>query len=162
MQTSAENGEFAPSSLPSVLSIPFQPGSVKEGGLVTYLRLLALGQQRGSHPFEVRVSANGLTVVFLETSGSAVEIFLEKDDDDVATSLEIVRLDTGRWWPYAGESSVCLDVCSALKELDDDTEISVPDSLFQFTPEGQERVARYCETGGTDWWKQLIGQDVNR
>lgn len=149
-------------ALPLVLAVEFVPGSVKQGGLLTYLRLLALGGQRsGDHPYQVRPSADGLNVIFSGDSGGALAIYLEDGDtppqetpdqpvdSSSQDSLRLIveRLDPARIHPYAGEEDVALSICAGLQDLADDQSIAEESRLFQFTSDERYRMDLYLERG---------------
>ena len=149
-------------ALPLVLAIEFVPGSVKQGGLLTYLRLLALGGQRsGDHPYQVRPSADGLNVIFSGDSSGALAIYLEDGDTNPQETpdqpvdyssqdslrLIVERLDPARIHPYAGEEDIALRICAGLQDLADDQSIAEESRLFKFTSDERYRMDLYLERG---------------
>ena len=122
---------------------------------MTYLRLLALGQQRGDHPYQTMPSADGLTCVFADARpgaepAGAISIQLQRDDDDPELHLGLIveRLDPRRSSPYPGEATVMLHLCSALADLADDPDITREQSLFQLTEDSRRVVGDVVVRGG--------------
>jgi hypothetical protein len=174
LAASSSSSTFTPQALPLVLSIEMKPGSIKAGGLMTYLRLLALGRQKGEHPYQTMPSADGLTCVFADARpgaepAGAISIQLERNDEDVFTGLVCERLDPSRHTAYAGERTIMMDLAVALLDLSNDPSIAVSDSLFQLTAESKETLVDFVQRGGSQasvadqsmfagayaWWQEF-------
>ena len=72
--------DYQVSELPSCFRVEFVPGSVKVGGLRTWLTLSLLGSPRGEFPYSIRPAAGGFTATFQDSFRS-----------EAAGSLEVGR-----------------------------------------------------------------------
>ena len=133
---------FEPQELPPILELAFEPGSVKLGGLKTYLTLFLIGGVRGPDPFQTRASSTGLTAIFVDNKPNA-EIMgaLDVDIDADRATLTVSRMDPARLSPYPGEQRFMLDIVDALLDLDRDDTLEDAGRLFKFTPESRAAAA---------------------
>ena len=87
--------DYQVSELPSCFRVEFVPGSVKVGGLRTWLTLSLLGSPRGEFPYSIRPVAGGFTATFQDSFRS-----------EAAGSLEV-----GRAAPTVANHRGDVDVC---------------------------------------------------